>query len=94
MKQELRIGELVRSIAGHDKGDFFLVIRKEGEFLWLCDGKRRKATACKKKKKKHVMSTGKICPWVETEPERVNNTSVKTAIRQLLAEMESMESGR
>lgn len=87
MKQEIRVGELVQSAAGHDKGDYFLVIRKEGEFLYLCDGKRRKAAGCKKKKQKHSIALGKYCPWIETEPERVNNTSVRAAIRQLLAEI-------
>ncbi|MEE1014003.1 MAG: KOW domain-containing RNA-binding protein [Clostridia bacterium] len=86
MKQNIHIGELVQSIAGHDKGDYFLVIRREGEYLYLCDGKRRKATSCKKKKQKHMIGSGRVCPWVETQPERVNNTSVKAAIRQLLAE--------
>lgn len=86
MKQETRIGELVQSVAGHDKGDYFLVTRKEGDFVYLCDGKRRKATECKKKKQKHIIALGRYCPWVETEPERVNNTSVRAAIRQLLAE--------
>lgn len=90
MKQGIRVGELVKSVAGHDKGDCFLVVRKEGEFLFLCDGKRRKATACKKKKQKHILALGKHCPWIVTEPERVNNTSVRTAIRQLLAELESL----
>lgn len=32
-------GDVVRSVAGHDRGDLFLVLREEGDFLWLVDGK-------------------------------------------------------
>ena len=32
-------GDVVRSAAGHDRGDLFLVCRAEGDFLWLADGK-------------------------------------------------------
>ncbi len=83
MKEEIRIGELVQSLAGHDKGSIFLVIRREGEFLYLADGKRRKTTSCKKKKEKHLLGLGTVCPWVESQPERVNNTSVRRALKAL-----------
>ncbi len=86
MSRNIRIGELVWSLAGHDKGECFLVIRREGEYLFLCDGKRRKAAESKKKKEKHVSGTGCICSWVEAQPEKINNTSVRAAIKQLLAE--------
>lgn len=51
-------GDVVRSAAGHDKGDLFLVLRAEGDFLWLADGKRRKLETPKKKRRKHVVSAG------------------------------------
>ena len=42
----LRQGDFVRAAAGHDKDQLFLVLREEGDFLWLVDGKRRtRATA-------------------------------------------------
>ena len=44
-------GDVVRSVAGHDRGDLFLVLREEGDFLWLVDGKCRK-------RRKHVVSAG------------------------------------
>lgn len=51
-------GDVVRSAAGHDRGDLFLVCRAEGDFLWLADGKRRKIETPKKKRRKHVVSAG------------------------------------
>lgn len=41
-------GDVVRSVAGHDRGDLFLVLREEGDFLWLVDGKCRKLETPKK----------------------------------------------
>lgn len=51
-------GNVVRSVAGHDKGDLFLILREEGDFVWLADGKRRKIETPKKKRRKHVVSAG------------------------------------
>ena len=53
-----RQGDVVRSAAGHDRGELFLVLREEGDFVWLDDGKRRKLEAPKKKRRKHVVSAG------------------------------------
>ena len=54
----LQQGDIVRSQAGHDKGNLYFILRKEGEFLWLADGKNRKIEAPKKKRQKHVVSAG------------------------------------
>ena len=51
-------GDVVRSAAGHDRGELFLVLREEGDFLWLVDGKGRKLETPKKKRRKHVVSAG------------------------------------
>ena len=51
-------GSVVRSAAGHDKDDLFLILREEGDFVWLADGKRRKFETPKKKRRKHVVSAG------------------------------------
>lgn len=51
---ELKAGFLAVSIAGHDKAKIFFIIREEGEYVYLVDGKNRKVSHPKKKKKKHV----------------------------------------
>ena len=35
-------GQIVRSLAGHDKGALFCVLDTDGGYLLLCDGKRRR----------------------------------------------------
>ena len=54
----LHQGDVVRSAAGHDRGQLFLITREEGDFVWLADGKSRKLEAPKKKRRKHVVSAG------------------------------------
>lgn len=48
------IGWIVRSIAGHDKGELFCVIGQEENFFLLADGKGRKVAQPKRKKQSHV----------------------------------------
>ena len=47
-------GWIVRSTAGHDKGELFCVVGREDSFLLLADGKRRKIAKPKRKKLGHV----------------------------------------
>lgn len=57
---EVRRGQIMRSLAGHDKGDFQTVIKLEGTFAYMADGKRRKLEAPKKKKLMHLAPTGTV----------------------------------
>lgn len=51
-------GAIVRSTAGHDAGDIYVVLKTEGEYLFLADGKCRRMDKLKKKRFKHVADTG------------------------------------
>ena len=46
--------DVVRSAAGRDKGDLFLVLGTQGDFLLLADGRKRRLECPKRKKRKHV----------------------------------------
>ena len=50
--------QIVLSLAGHDKGKLFFVLREEGEYVLLVDGKGRKLATPKRKRKKHIQSVG------------------------------------
>lgn len=43
-----------RSLAGHDKDQYFIILADEGEYVALADGKRRTVAKPKRKKKKHI----------------------------------------
>lgn len=48
------IGMLVRSKAGHDQGEIFIITAVDDAYVYLADGKYRTLDKPKKKKKKHV----------------------------------------
>lgn len=51
---EYEVGSLVKSMAGHDKGNLFIIIKESREYVYLVDGIYRTMDKPKMKKKKHV----------------------------------------
>ena len=51
-------GRLAFSRAGHDKGKLYLIVRQEGERVWLADGRTRSVHDPKKKNRKHIQPAG------------------------------------
>ena len=47
-------GMFAVSKAGHDKGRMYIIMKEEGEYVYLADGKTRTIENPKKKKKKHI----------------------------------------
>lgn len=47
-------GNLAKSIAGHDKGEIYMIVREEGEWVYLVNGKNRRIECPKCKRKKHI----------------------------------------
>jgi hypothetical protein len=48
------VGLYAESRAGHDKGDFYIIIREEAECVWVADGKSKTIAKPKRKNKKHL----------------------------------------
>lgn len=48
------IGFLAASKAGHDKGEIYIIIKEENEFVYLSDGIGKTVSSPKKKNKKHI----------------------------------------
>lgn len=49
-----KIGDVVKSIAGHDAGRLYIVIAVENNFCFVADGRGRLIDKPKKKKVKHL----------------------------------------
>ncbi|NCB73539.1 MAG: hypothetical protein EOM51_02175 [Clostridia bacterium] len=49
-----RSSDIVFSLAGHDKGREFVVIKLDGDYALIVDGKTRKLTKPKRKNLKHL----------------------------------------
>lgn len=54
------LGQIVRSTAGHDRGELFCVVGREEGYVLLCDGKGRRLAAPKRKKEKHTAPAGEF----------------------------------
>ena len=54
---ELKIGQVVKSVAGHDKGDLLVIAGFEKTKVLVCDGKHRKLEKPKCKNPKHLQAT-------------------------------------
>lgn len=54
---EAKIGMIVRSTAGRDKGRFMAVVSTEKGFVYLADGKERRLASPKKKNIRHISLT-------------------------------------
>lgn len=74
---EVKRGTIVRSLAGHDKGDFQVIIDFNDEYVKVCDGKYRPLERPKNKKLIHV----KLTNTVINEDSLKTNRSIKAAIR-------------
>ena len=51
---EFKTGGLARSLAGHDKGQLYIIIGVSGEYVTLSDGRKRPSDRPKRKNKKHL----------------------------------------
>ena len=54
---ELKVGQVVKSVAGHDKGDLLVIAGFEKTKVLVCDGKHRKLEKPKCKNPKHLEVT-------------------------------------
>ncbi|WP_186565551.1 KOW domain-containing RNA-binding protein [Lawsonibacter celer] len=81
--------QIVQSLAGHDKGDFFCVLDAEGGCLLLCDGKRRRTARPKRKKAIHVAGAGEFQhPVLEKiqAGEEVSDSEIRKALAAFRAQ--------
>ena len=64
---QIKQGSVVKSIAGHDSDRFYVVVRLEGDFAYIADGKVRKLESPKKKRLKHLAPTKSEVDLNETD---------------------------
>ena len=79
-------GSVVISRAGHDCGRAMLVVRNDGEFLFVADGKERKLEKPKKKNKKHVRATSRVI-----NPAGLTDRSLRRTLRELFEQDSALQ---
>lgn len=57
---QIKQGMIVKSIAGHDKGSFYLIVQLDEKGAKIVDGRRRKLQKPKNKNILHLRATSKI----------------------------------
>ena len=56
----IQTGMIVKSIAGHDKGSFYIAVKVDEKCAYICDGRIRMIEKPKKKNLNHLVKTNKI----------------------------------
>ena len=79
-------GTVVISRAGHDCGRAMLVVRTDGEFLFVADGKERKLDKPKKKNRKHVRATSRVI-----NPAGLTDKSLRRTLRELFEQDSALQ---
>ena len=82
---EVKIGTVVRSKAGRDKGDLFIVLRTENNYAYIANGILRKVERPKKKKLMHLQPTNFVSPLIAElfeASEEVENFQVRKALAE------------
>ena len=75
--------EFAKSLSGHDKNQYYLVYKKEDEYLLLVNGTTRPLEKCKRKNKKHVQIVKSLPIEIEEILNKeVSNLTVKKAIKE------------
>ena len=79
------------SLKGHDKGTVYVIVSEENDFVYLSDGKHRKVSNPKKKKKRHIKCLGanKISEYISEETP-ITDGRLRRAIRSFMADNESL----
>ncbi|MCM1119918.1 MAG: KOW domain-containing RNA-binding protein [bacterium] len=83
-------GHFARASAGHDSGILYVIVREEGAYVYLSDGRLRTVQHPKKKNRRHIQIIGST---VETEllnrllqQGKIYDHEIKYAIKQYMAE--------
>lgn len=82
---EIVEGSIVRSIAGRDMGDLFIVLAREGDYAYLANGELRKVDRPKKKKLKHLQGTSSVSEFIQNKLKasgKVTNAEVRKALSE------------
>ena len=83
----MEVGQLVKSLAGRDKGKHYLVIGFDGRHGLLSDGQKRPINQPKKKNAKHLQVYRCVVPEIQeaVKKQTLQDTTVRNMLNALLA---------
>jgi len=78
---DFTVGQVVRSLAGRDKGQYMVVIEVvDDQFICIANGKLRKVNNPKKKKVKHLAKTNHIVTEIRDkilDGKKISNAEIR-----------------
>lgn len=77
---EVSPGDIVYSLAGRDKGYYFVVMSVLDNYAFICDGRNRKTDKSKKKKIKHLKTGFGHSDYIEKKiinGDKVSNSEIR-----------------
>lgn len=77
--------EFAKSLSGHDKNQFYMIIKKEERFVWLVNGTTHTLEKPKKKNTKHFQIIKEIPQNVVERlkgNERLTDDNIRLAVRE------------
>jgi ribosomal protein L14E/L6E/L27E len=72
------IGTIVKSLSGHDKNSFYIVVGFKNNMPLIADGRRRKLAKPKAKNPKHIAKTNTV-----TEPAELTDKKIRALLHDL-----------
>ena len=76
-------GMLAWSRAGHDKDTLYVIVKTEGEYVYLSDGRLKPVEHPKKKKIRHIQIVGQIPEeLLGLNIETIKNEEIRKVIRR------------
>lgn len=84
---EPKRGMIVKSLAGHDKTQYFVILSVDSEYVYLADGKLRTVGKPKRKKRKHIQTSKMIDQRME-DSECVEDSYIRKLLKSIVAKHE------
>ena len=83
---EYEKGSIVKSIAGHDKDQYYVILDQDQEYVYVVDGKIRTLMKPKKKKKKHIQTLNYVDSDMKNQIHcnRLLNSDIRKAIKKMI----------
>ena len=82
--KKLGTGMTAVSLAGHDTGKRYMIMKAEGEYVYMAEGKIRTIENQKKKKVKHIQVAYEIAPEIQKlldEGNELTNERIKRVLK-------------
>lgn len=94
--EAVRSPDIVFSLAGHDRGRAYIVLKTDGAFALLIDGRTRKLTNPKRKNLKHLClgkaGTAELAEWLTAG--KATDSAIRKELAKFRSEAGMTEEGR